>query len=122
MTMNAIGLPGATPRMFYTGADLSAQMLEGEVACPVDGPGWYRFSPKGRAISKIDAPREFAVHEVRVARDKMLAREDWRMQPHSPLTDDQRALWAAWFQAMRDLPAQQPNATLEKVIWPERPE
>lgn len=43
--------------------------------------------------------------ETRATRDRLLTASDWTQLPDAPLTDAQRAAWAAYRQALRDLPA-----------------
>ena len=42
---------------------------------------------------------------MRKIRDSLLAASDWTQMPDSPLTDDERAAWATYRQALRDAPA-----------------
>jgi len=42
---------------------------------------------------------------MRWHRDQFLAASDWTQMPDSPLTDEQRAAWAVYRQALRDAPA-----------------
>ena len=41
---------------------------------------------------------------LRAIRDRLLSLTDWTQMPDSPLTAEQRAAWAAYRQALRDLP------------------
>lgn len=59
--------------------------------------------------------------EVRTARDQRLTDCDWTQVPDAALSDAQRAAWAIYRSALRDLPAEQPGATIETVIWPTPP-
>ena len=42
---------------------------------------------------------------MRRVRDALLARSDWTQTLDAPLTDEQRAAWATYRQALRDAPA-----------------
>jgi len=42
---------------------------------------------------------------MRQIRDNLLAASDWTQMPDAPLTDEQRAAWATYRQALRDAPA-----------------
>ena len=52
-----------------------------------------------------DAPDGHWVTQMRLVRDRLLAASDWTQMPDSPLTDEQRAAWAQYRQALRDAPA-----------------
>jgi hypothetical protein len=58
---------------------------------------------------------------VRKARDARLAACDWTQALDAPLSEQVRAAWQAYRQTLRDLPAAQPTATIETVIWPSLP-
>lgn len=58
--------------------------------------------------------------QIRARRDRLLATCDFTQLPDSPLTDAQRAAWAAYRTALRNLPetcATDPAS----VQWPEQP-
>jgi len=42
--------------------------------------------------------------EVRNQRNQMLAQSDWTQMADSPLSDEQKAAWAAYRQQLRELP------------------
>lgn len=52
--------------------------------------------------------------QVRSQRDQLLAQSDWTQMPDSPLPDEIKAAWAAYRQALRDLP---PTVTEETENW-----
>lgn len=61
--------------------------------------------------------------QVRVDRDIILASTDWTQMPDAPLTAQQRAEWAIYRQALRDVPQNNANvASLDEVQWPSKPE
>jgi hypothetical protein len=41
--------------------------------------------------------------------------------PDSPLSEAKRAEWAAYRQALRDLPETQAVNSVEEIVWPARP-
>ena len=45
------------------------------------------------------------VLSLRAERNRLLAASDWTQMPDSPLTDEQRAAWAQYRQALRDAPS-----------------
>jgi hypothetical protein len=60
-----------------------------------------------RGGKPVATPRVLSEEEHRAAirreRDRRLAASDWTQLPDSPLSDEQRAEWAAYRQALRDL-------------------
>jgi hypothetical protein len=67
-------------------------------------------------------PYEVWLAELRAARNAKLTACDWTAVPDNDLTPEQRAAWAAYRKALRDLAANQPRATLDSVYWPSSPE
>lgn len=62
------------------------------------------------------------ISNIRAKRDIKLWQSDWTQMPDAPLTEAQRAEWAAYRQALRDLPAEQSNVTsIDDIIWPDKP-
>jgi len=57
--------------------------------------------------------------EIRAKRATLLAASDWTQMPDGPLGEAQRATWAEYRQALRDLPQ---AADLSVVTWPDPPE
>ena len=49
--------------------------------------------------------QELATANMRHRRDAMLTASDWTQLPDAPLTEEQRAAWATYRQALRDAPA-----------------
>ena len=52
-----------------------------------------------------DATEDQQRGQMRFHRDAMLAASDWTQTLDAPLTDEQRAAWAVYRQALRDAPA-----------------
>ena len=75
-----------------------------------DGAAWT----DPRSDSERKAAEDHAHRTARLARDRMLAESDWTQLPDAPLTDDQRAAWRDYRQALRDAPA--------TGLWPDKPE
>lgn len=68
--------------------------------------------------SEIDVERE-----MRIIRNRLLLASDWTQMPDAPLTEAQRAEWAAYRQALRDVPQDNQSATsIDDIIWPTKPE
>ena len=58
----------------------------------------------------------------RAERDVRLSMSDWTQFPDSPLTDEKKAEWVAYRQALRDVPANNSEVTdLNDIIWPTSP-
>jgi hypothetical protein len=56
-------------------------------------------------------------------RNAFLAQSDWTQLPDSPLTEKQKAEWATYRQALRDIPATYSDAdSLDDIIFPVQPE
>jgi len=74
-----------------------------------------------RTQAEIDAEREArAWAALRAERNRRLAETDWIMLPDAPCpAGTTREHWAAYRQALRDVP-QQPGAPYD-VTWPEPP-
>lgn len=67
----------------------------------------------------IQSPVEMAA-SLRRRRDRLLAATDVKQLSDYPLTEEQRALWAAYRRALRELPEQPGFPT--QVDWPTPPE
>lgn len=57
---------------------------------------------------------------ARARRNSLLKETDYLLMPDYPLTEELRAAWTAYRQALRDLPEQEGWPT--DVIWPEKPD
>jgi len=51
------------------------------------------------------APFDDYERNMRLTRDALLSASDWTQTLDAPLTDEQRAAWADYRQALRDAPA-----------------
>lgn len=59
---------------------------------------------------------------IREMRESYLMMSDWTQIPDSPLSDEKKAEWAVYRQALRDLPANSVEATtLSDVNFPTKP-
>ena len=110
----------------------------GGIDCEIDHPnfGWIPFTanpddPEELGKRVFEAVKDLAdpyvppsVDEVKAKleaavrneRNQLLSASDWTQNPDAPVD---KAAWAAYRQALRDVP-QQANFP-ETVIWPERP-
>jgi hypothetical protein len=57
--------------------------------------------------------------DVRPQRDALLRKSDWTQLSDAPFSDEQKTVWAAYRQALRDLPQTYPNPA--DVVWPTLP-
>lgn len=58
-------------------------------------------------------------NEIRAERNRLLAESDWTQGADSPLSNEQKAAWATYRQALRDVP-EQPGFPYD-VVWPTQP-
>ena len=70
----------------------------------------------------IPPTREQIAMAVRNIRNYNLQQSDWTQVVDAPLTSEEKALWAAYRQQLRDMPATSAGAmTLDEITWPLRP-
>lgn len=136
-TQCAVDQDGEVVAELRSSRDQSAALQHlGTVVC-VPRPraaAWWDFSA-GAWVEKPSAPHPRAVwdakhkvwrqvaqeiqwQEVRELRNSLLARSDWTALPDTPLSADQRGLWMAYRQALRDVTDQ---ADPFNIVWPEPP-
>lgn len=70
------------------------------------------------ALIIIGHSDEEIMEGVRVTRNNLLKESDWTQFPDSPLSSDKRIEWAAYRQALRDLPS---TVDLSNVVFPTKP-
>jgi|TARA_R110000782_G_scaffold121865_1_gene213029 hypothetical protein len=59
---------------------------------------------------------------IRQYRDYYIAQSDWTQTIDSPLSDSKKAEWQSYRQALRDIPANFPDAVSHDYItWPTQP-
>lgn len=85
----------------------------GYVEVEVDGQRRYRSIETGLLLGEQTA------ETIRAQRDAMLTACDWTQMPDSPLSEEEKALWQTYRQALRDVPQQE--GFPETVDWPEQP-
>lgn len=72
--------------------------------------------------SVIEITQQQYLTAVRAQRDCRLKESDWTQMPDTALSDESKALWADYRQALRNLPAANPNIeSLDLVVWPSVP-
>lgn len=63
------------------------------------------------------------LRQVRLDRNLLLTKSDWTQMADTPLTQDQKQLWAEYRQLLRDLTTNLDGITdLADVPWPTQPE
>ena len=96
-----------------------------EPFCDVILKGFSRPSNKEQYFTVVDwviaetyygAADELRWEETRNERDRLLSACDWTQMPDSPLSETDRDAWAAYRQALRDIP--NGFATPAQVVWP----
>lgn len=66
-----------------------------------------------------DAAKAMKWDEVRIKRDRLIAATDWTQTLDCPLSDEKKAEFVAYRQALRDIP--QNVGAPDNVVWPEKP-
>jgi len=70
-----------------------------------------------------DLGNSLVLAELRHRRDALLAQTDWTQVNDAPLSSEQKAAYASYRQALRDLPSNNTNvASLDEVQFPSKPE
>lgn len=70
-------------------------------------------------VLPVDAVAKAAALRARSSRNQLLRASDWTQALDVPLSDDERAAWCAYRQALRDLPQQ---AGFPDCTWPTAPD
>lgn len=83
---------------------------------PCPGVEFYRWIDKSW---KFMPDLFFA--KVRAVRDEKIAASDWTVLPDVDLTDEQKAAWQVYRQALRDITEGLTATTLEEIVWPTPP-
>ena len=63
--------------------------------------------------------REYSFKELRQERNRRLAEVDWVFSTDYQMEDEERSVWVAYRQALRDLPSTTEDPT--KPMWPTKP-
>lgn len=106
------GLPG--DRQYIEVSSLPDDVFNRAV---VDGEiVWYVETEEELALSLKSAERE-----ARILRNKRLSRTDWTQMPDAPFSEEQKAEWRLYRQALRDLTSHKNWPNLQDVDWPVKP-
>jgi hypothetical protein len=68
---------------------------------------------------EILQPELLTWDRIRAQRNQLLSQSDWTQLADAPLSPEQKQAWAAYRQALRDVPSS--FTTPEEVVWPEIP-
>lgn len=66
-----------------------------------------------------DLPNDILFQSVRAERDRRLSECDWTQMPDAPLTEQEKASWSLYRQALRNVP--QDFNHPDDVVWPQMP-
>lgn len=79
--------------------------------------------PVTKKFIKVTPPPADIANLIRQYRIGLLASSDWTQTIDSPLSEAKRAEWAAYRQALRDLPDTGSNVNnIHDVVWPTPPQ
>lgn len=81
----------------------------------IDGKWVIAWSVFQKEQEQIDQETQAKSEEIRSQRNDLLAKSDWTQLPDAPLTEEKRAEWSTYRQALRDL------STLEGFPYVELP-
>ena len=85
----------------------------GYVEVKVNGQRRYRSIETGLLLGEQTA------ETIRIQRDSLLAACDWTQMVDSPLSEEEKAAYQTYRQALRDVPQQEDFP--ETINWPEEP-
>jgi hypothetical protein len=76
-----------------------------------------------KKLKKVAPPAQNIAALIRQQRIGLLTSSDWTQSLDSPLSAEKKAEWAAYRQALRDLPdAQSSVNSIDDVVWPTQPQ
>tara|TARA_R110000787_G_scaffold86549_3_gene184586 strand:+ start:60 stop:323 length:264 start_codon:yes stop_codon:yes gene_type:complete len=86
-------------------------------------PNIEELLASGDVAAALAAAAETYVGKMRRVRKDLLQECDITQLADAPLTDAEKAEWATYRQALRDMPITNESATsYEDIIWPTKPE
>lgn len=94
--------------------------IEVSPVCAADGAFHQTWELTPKSEQELQTERALAAIKAREMRNKYLAESDWTQFADSPIAVEKKAAWAAYRQALRDVPVQVgfPNS----IQWPVKPE
>ena len=88
-----------------------------------DSIGKRRVNLQTLELELISMEQPSVANLIRDRRRMLLQLSDWTQTADSPLSEAKRAEWAAYRQALRDLPDDQGGVnSIEDVVWPTPPQ
>ena len=108
--------------------DLHLQAIDGQFVIEGEADDASKMIVDGKIVDKPETIYTEAelnnqvLKSISATRRNKLAESDWTQFADSPLTDNKKAEWATYRQALRDLPQQYPDAiSNDDIIWPTKP-
>ncbi|MDW6004717.1 tail fiber assembly protein [Vibrio mangrovi] len=84
-------------------------------------PSAEQLLADGISLERVnEISKGFKWDEVRLHRDQLISNTDWTQIPDAPLSESQQTAFAAYRQALRDIP--QNYTDPDTVVWPQKPE
>lgn len=88
-----------------------------------DSIGKRRVNLQTLELELISMEQPSVANLIRDRRRMLLQLSDWTQTADSPLSEAKRAEWAAYRQALRDLPDEQGSVnSIDDVVWPSPPQ
>ena len=108
--------------------DLHLQAIDGQFVIEGEADDASKMIVDGKIVDKPETIYTEAelnnqvLKSIRATRRNKLTESDWTQFADSPLSDNKKAEWATYRQALRDLPQEYPNAiSNDDIIWPTKP-
>lgn len=116
----AYSLVGDIPGALIIRGENSYENIEWNVGIVTTPPTKEQVLNKAQELYDGEAMRRLRIH-----RNKIISLSDWTQGADSPLSDEKKAEWATYRQALRDLPSTA-SPTLDgpfisNVVWPTEP-
>ena len=109
-----------------TSENLSANIHEGQASIAGVIQGQAKYIIDGEQVSEEYSTEQLVekvAYQIRERRDYILYRSDWTQVVDAPLAESKKTEWAAYRQALRDLPNQYTTETdITNVVYPTPPE
>lgn len=106
--------------LYAMGVDVAARAHGDASGCTLDPPPAKLVRQLLQAMHKSPPPESPRMDYVRHVRDALVSLTDWTQAADTPLSTEQRAAWAAYRQALRDLP--QTYGGQGPIPWPAVPQ